>query len=47
MATSENNVSAASPAVSTSKKQRKSRQWKETELKYFALVLVDETTKFA
>ncbi|CAB4032015.1 Hypothetical predicted protein [Paramuricea clavata] len=47
MAAKGNNVSAASPTVSTSKKQQKSRQWTETELKYFALVLVDEKNEFA
>jgi hypothetical protein len=47
MAAKGNNVSAASSTVSTSKKQQKSRQWTETELKYFALVLVDEKNEFA
>ena len=47
MADEKSTVSQSTPAVSSSKTQQKSRQWTETELKYFALVLVDERNEFA
>jgi hypothetical protein len=48
MAAKENNVSAASPAIPTSKSSKSSSMdRKSTELKYFALVLVEEKIEFA
>ena len=47
MAAEKNTGLAVSQAVLCSKKQQKSHQWTKTELKYFALVLVDEKNEFA
>ena len=47
MAAEESTDSTSSTSSSLATKRKKSRQWTETELKYFALVLVDEKTEFA
>lgn len=47
MAAEESTDSTCSASSFQAIKRKKSRQWTETELKYFALVLVDEKTEFA